>query len=370
MIEPTLDDVFKAANGGQPGSAAGQPGQDDNDGGIAVKSAEELEAEAAAASAAASAGAAAGDGGDSATAGAGQGDDNGSAASADADGDDYSLDVMMAFVEAVSDANGVEIDYTGIKSPEDMVKAVDEIVKAKSTPVYANEISEEFDLFLKGGGDPLEFMREFVGDISSSAPQSQEEKEEVVRGVLKDAGFSDRQIDRKIDSYIENDTLDDEVNDALDILKRKNAKNIEESIKEKRRADAENEAAQKKLLVDINNYIDSMTTIRDIPVTKEQAKNLKDYLLKFDKDGMTGYQRDFSKSISNIIESAFFTQNKTSLLKAAQSKGSSDAMSKLKSVLKTNNKMAGTQGGNRNNSSEGFDQWIKQAAALTGRKAA
>lgn len=367
MIEPTLDDVFKAANGGQPGGAAGQPGQDDNDGGVAVKSAAELEAEAAALAAAASASDAQG-GGD---AGAGQNDDGeGAAAADDVNADDYSLELMKAFVEAVSDANGVQIDYSEIKSPEDMVKAVDEIVKSKSTPVYANEISEEFDLFLKNGGDPLEFMQEFVGDKNNSIPTTQEEKEEVIRGVLKDAGFSDRQIDRKIDSYIENDTLDEELNDALDILKRKNAKGIEESIKEKRRIEAENEAAQKKLFNDINTYIDSMTSVRDIPITKEQAKNLKDYLLKFDKDGMTGYQREFGKSISNIVESAFFTQNKTSLLKAAQSKGSSDAMSKLKSVLKTNNKMAGTQGGNRNDQQGGFEQWIKQAAALTGRKAA
>ena len=32
--------------------------------------------------------------------------------------------------------------------------------------------------------------------------------------------------------------------------------------------------------------------------------------------------------------------------------------------------MAGTQGGNRNDQQGGFEQWIKQAAALTGRKAA
>lgn len=367
-IEPTLDDVFKAANGGEPSGAAGQQGQENNDGGVAVKSAAELEADAAATAVAASA-ANPDANGDGAAGADGNEGDNGSAG-ASVDADDYSLELMKAFVEAVSDANGVEIDYSSIKSPEDMVKAVDEIVKSKSTPVYANEISEEFDLFLKNGGDPLEFMQEFVGDRNSSMPTTQEEKEEIVRVVLKDAGFSDRQIDRKIDSYLENDTLDEELNDALDILKRKNAKNIEESIKDKRRIEAENDAAQKKLFNDINSYIDSMTSIRDIPVTKEQAKNLKDYLLKFDKEGMTGYQRDFGTSISNIIESAFFTQNKTSLLKAAQSKGSSDAMSKLKSVLKTNNKMAGTQGGNRNDSGDGFDQWIKQAAALTGRKAA
>ena len=366
MTEPTLENVFAAANGGEPGSPIIQPGQGD-DGGIAVKDAATLEAEAAAAAAAASAAADSGD-----TAGAGDndddkgGDDSGSGDSTD----EYSLEVMRAFVDAVSDANGVTLDYENIKTPEDMVKAVDEIVKSKSKPVYANEISEEFDAFLRDGGDPLEFMREFVGDNNNSIPTTQEEKEEIVRAVLKDSGYSDRQIDRKIDSFIESDTLDEELNDALDILKRKNAKNVEETIKEKRRAEAESIEANKRMLNDISSYIDNMTTIRDIPVTKEQAKNLKDYLLKFDKDGMTGYQRDFGKTVANIVESAFFTQNKASLLKAAQSKGSSDAMSKLKSVLKTNNKMAGTQGGNRNNSPESFDMWIKQAAALTGRKAA
>lgn len=369
MTEPTIEEIFKVANGDNtPGSTATPP--DPGDGGVQVKSAEELEAEAAAAAAAA---AQSGNNGDAGAKGAdGDGNNDGDANTGDgnADQNEYNVEIAVSLVEAISELNGVDIDATSIKTPEDVVSAIDNIIKSKAVPVYASVLSEEFDEFIKAGGNPVEFMQEFIGDSKSGVPTTQQEKEDVIRGVLKDAGFSDSQIDRKIDSYIENDTLDEELNDALDILKRKNAKKIEDDIKA-RREEAEAEAeSQRKLFNDINTYIDSMTSIRDIPVTKEQARNLKEYLLKFDKDGMTAYQRDFSKSISNLIESAFFTQNKAALIKAAQSKGSSDAMSKLKSVLKTNNKMAGTQNNNRGGSDDGLDAWIKQAAALTGREAA
>lgn len=369
MTEPTIEEIFKVANGDNtPGSTATPP--DPGDGGVPVKSAEELEAEAAAAAAAAA------QSGNNDDAGANGDGNNGDGNNRDVNNsdpgeyDENNIQIAVSLVEAISDLNGLEIDSSSIKTPEDVVSAIDNIIKSKAVPVYASVLSEEFDAFLKEGGNPIEFMQEFIGDSSNAIPTTQQEKEDIIRSVLKDGGFSDAQIDRKIDSYIENDTLDEELNDALDIIKRKNAKKAEDDIKARREAEAAEAEAQKRLFSDINNYIDSMTSIRDIPVTKDQAKNLKDYLLKFDKDGMTAYQRDFSKSISNLIESAFFTQNKAALIKAAQSKGSSDAMSKLKSVLKTNNKMAGTHNNNRGGSDDGLDAWIKQAAALTGRKAA
>jgi hypothetical protein len=127
---------------------------------------------------------------------------------------------------------------------------------------------------------------------------------------------------------------------------------------------------QRELFKTIETSIDNMKDIRGIPVTKEQLADLKAYLFKVDKNtGMTGYQKDFNDNVGNLIESAFFTKNKTTLLKAAESKGSSDAISKLKSVLNSNKKISGTQGGNRGSGEDLLAPWLKQAAALTGRAA-
>ena len=359
-----IDEIFKAANADPDGSSSAGGSNDDgqvDDSQIQVKSAEELEREAAAAAAASA------DDGDGA--GASAGNNNGDGDQGGNDNDEYDMEVINTLYQAIAEKTGVDINLDNIKSPEDVIDAIDSIISQKAKPVYASELSEEFDNFIKDGGDPLDFMESFREDLSLPRIETQKDKEDVIRSVLKDAGFSERQIEKKIDSYIESETLDTEAEDALDIIKRRNAKMANDSAKLKKERDEQQMVEQQKLFKSIEDYIDNMKDVRGIPVTKEQVKGLKDYLFKVDKnDNMTGYQRDFNKSIGNLVESAFFTQNKETILRAAQSKGSSDAISKLKSVLKSN-KMSGTQGNNRGSVDDSLSPWLKQAAALSRRAA-
>ena len=190
-----------------------------------------------------------------------------------------------------------------------------------------------------------------------------------MKAVLKDAGFSERQIEKKIDALIEGGLLDSEAEDALDVIRRKNADAINQTAKQRQEQEAKLIEDNKKFVKSVEDYIDGLKDVRGIPITKEQKANLKKYLLVFDKeDGMTGYQRDHAKSVAPLVESAFITQNSVTLLKAAESKGSSDALSKLQSVLQAK-KVSGTQGNNRSSDGGDLSLWLKQAAVLSGRRA-
>ena len=145
MQEPELQDIFKSANGVDAVPAGGIPAaQSNNDGDqIPSKSAEELEREVAAAAAASS------DNRDGQAAGANDKGDEGDDGAGDQGNEDYDVEIMSTLLQAISEKSGIATDIESIKSPEDLIGAIDSIINAKSTPKYANEISEEFDKFIR-----------------------------------------------------------------------------------------------------------------------------------------------------------------------------------------------------------------------------
>jgi len=60
---------------------------------------------------------------------------------------------------------------------------------------------------------------------------------------------------------------------------------------------------------------------------------LLEYIFKPTSDGMTKFQKDWSKSVKNLIESAYFTMKGDTFVKAAETKGSNAAISRFKDSL-------------------------------------
>ena len=69
-----------------------------------------------------------------------------------------------------------------------------------------------------------------------------------------------------------------------------------------------------------------------------------------------------------FVESAFFTQNMTALIKGAESKGGSDAVSKFKSALKTKN-IPGKGSQSQQGGDSALDMLLKGFGQATGRVA-
>lgn len=88
-------------------------------------------------------------------------------------------------------------------------------------------------------------------------------------------------------------------------------------------------------MTDLNSSIASLDNIRGIAVPKEDRKRLLDYITKTDADGLTQYQKDFNQNmVNNLIESAYFTMKGDSLLGEARRNGQTSAASKLRTMLK------------------------------------
>lgn len=277
-------------------------------------------------------------------------------------------EVLSSLFSAVVEQVGADVKDVPT-TPEELVEKLAEIVSENSRPSFSSPISEEFDAYIRSGGTLEDFIAEYAGGLESlPSLETDEEKISVIANVLAEAGFSKEVISRKIEKYIEDDTLDDEATDALSVIvKRRNdeRKKVAEARREeeiKRAKEADN------FFKDVRSEISQLKDVRGIQITKAQSKELLDYCLKVDKkDGLTAYQRDYAKSpVRNFIESAFFTKYGTAMIKAAESAGSSNAVEKFKQSLK-NQKISGNSP-RQSNPRDEMESWIKLAGSYSGRR--
>lgn len=137
--------------------------------------------------------------------------------------------------------------------------------------------------------------------------------------------------------------MEDEAEDALEAMK-----DIEETKKEQLLSNQKKEhekriAKQQEFVDNVVNEINAMKDIRGIKVPEKDRKALLSYIFKADSEGKTQYQKDYQKSVKNLIESAYFTMKGDTLLDSAKKIGTSSAIKNLKQSLRSTGVSKGTK---------------------------
>ena len=219
-------------------------------------------------------------------------------------------------------------------TPEELVDYFQSVIEENSVPQYASEEVEQLDAFVKNGGNLRDYFEiEKEVDLEDINLEDENNQKLVVKQFLKEKGFNAKQIEKKLTKYQDAGLLEDEAEDAAEALKE-----IKENKKQQLLKDQENLAkAQAKRQQDyfnsVVNEIKGMQDIRGIKIPEKDKKQLLDYIFKPDAEGKTQYQKDWSKSVKNLLESAYFTMKGDTLLKAAKNEGNSDAINKFRNSL-------------------------------------
>ena len=248
----------------------------------------------------------------------------------DADTDDTTDDnTVTTFFEAISEKMGWELseDDEVPSTPEELVDYFQAVIEENSVPQYASEEVEALDNFVKNGGNLRDYF-EIEGELDLneiSIEDDEVNQKLVLKEFLKEKGFSTKQIDKKLTKYEDAGLLEDEAEDALEALKE-----IKEQKKQQLLKDQENQAKaaakrQQEYFQNVVTEIKGMDNIRGIKIPEKDKQVLLEYIFKPDADGMTKFQKDWSKSVKNLLESAYFTMKGDTLLKAAKSEGSTKA---------------------------------------------
>lgn len=250
--------------------------------------------------------------------------------------DNSESDIVIGFFDSLSEKLGWE-DIQEDEKPktvEDLIDYFNDVIEENSVPQYASEEVEQLDKFVKNGGNLRDYFSiDSEVDLDDIDLEDESNQKLVLKEFLKEKGFNTKQIEKKLTKYEEAGILEDESQDAAEALK-----DIRESKKQQLLKDQENAAKlaaqrQQEYFDTVVNEIKGMDNIRGVKIPEKDKQTLLEYIFKPTSDGMTKFQKDWSKSVKNLIESAYFTMKGDTLVKAAEVKGQNAAINKFKNSL-------------------------------------
>lgn len=220
------------------------------------------------------------------------------------------------------------------KSAEALVQYFRDVIEENSKPEYASEEVEALDKFVRNGGN----LRDYFSidndiDLENISLEDESNQKVVLKEFLKEKGFTPKQIDKKLTKYEDAGLLEDEAEDALEALKDIKTKRKEQLLAQQEKSAREAENKQREFFNNVVDEIKGMDSIYGINIPEKDKKTLLEYIFKPGSDGMTKYQKDYAKSLKNLIASAYFTMKGDTLIDIAKKKGKQDALDNFKNSL-------------------------------------
>lgn len=266
---------------------------------------------------------------------------------------------VMAFFDAFADSLGWDVEEENKPdSIEGLVDYIKDLVEENSKPEYANEQIKQLDEYVKNGGNFTDFYNNMshVASYDNLDIEDEANQKAIVRDYLKTSGYTDEQINKKIERYEDADMLYDEATDAHERLKEIKQRELEEQQIQQEEYRLAQEKQTRAFYETVTGTVNSLTNIRGIQIPQQDRKALLDYIFKTNADGKTQYELDYAQDPSkNLIESAYFTMKGNTLLSEATKNGESSATKKLKSMLRHSSKNHTTYNVNEEKQSQIWD---------------
>ena len=266
---------------------------------------------------------------------------------------------VVAFFDAFADSLGWDVEEENKPdSIEGLVDYIKDLVEENSKPEYANEQIKQLDEYVKNGGNFTDFYNNMshVASYDNLDIEDEANQKAIVRDYLKTSGYTDEQINKKIERYEDADMLYDEATDAHERLKEIKQRELEEQQRQQYEYRLAQEKQTRAFYETVTGTVNSLTNIRGIQIPQQDRKALLDYIFKTNADGKTQYELDYAQDPSkNLIESAYFTMKGNTLLSEATKNGESSATKKLKSMLRHSSKNHTTYNVNEEKQSQIWD---------------
>ena len=259
----------------------------------------------------------------------------------DDDTEDSQSEAIESLFDAISEEIGWEFDEN---DPEDvkpktvteLVKYFKDVIAESSVPQYSSEDVQKLDEFVRNGGKLENYFQAGNGiDYDNIDITDESIQKKVITTLYKEKGWEDSRIAKKIERYEDAGVLEDEAEEAVELLKKIEGEKKEALLESQKKTAEESKQKQQKFYGDVVNEIKGLSDIRGIKISKDDRARLAEYIFKYDSNGVTQYQKDYAKSVKNLLESAYFTMKGDALISAAKSEGNSTAMQRLKNSLKT-----------------------------------
>lgn len=245
------------------------------------------------------------------------------------------------FFDALGASLGWNMDEIDEKSRpltvDQLTEYMRDVVQENSVPQYADERIQKLDEYVKNGGKFEDFYEKQQAALTLDDINLEDENNQkaVIRELMQRNGYTNEQINKKIERYEDGDMLFEESEDALDRLKQLRQAEVEEAKRQQEEFARQQEEQSRQFFNTVSNDIKGLTNIRGIAIPKEDRQALFDYIFKVDQNGQSQYTKDFNKNLSkNLIESAYFTMKADTLINNATKAGETSAAEKLRKMLR------------------------------------
>lgn len=250
------------------------------------------------------------------------------------------------FVKLLQEEIYKELDWEveedeSFDSVKDLFDFVKEQVKEASKPQYANDELYKLDEFVRSGGDLIDYFQGVAGgtmNLDNVDLASESTQKAVIREYLSQVrGYKEDRIERTINRHEEGGILEEEAEDALELLKEYKTEQQEKLLEEQKNYSQQVQKQQQKFYSDVEKRVKDLKDIRGINISDREKNDLLDYIFKPRSDGKTKYQEEYaSDAVMNLIESAFFTKDrdKNTLVAKAKQSAKSDAYKEIHRKIK------------------------------------
>ena len=256
----------------------------------------------------------------------------------DEDDNEVEATAVSSLFDSIAEQLGWELgeDEEKPKDAESIVKYFQDVIEESSVPTYANDEVKALDEFVRNGGNLKDFYKiDSELDIDTADIEDEDVQKKVVGDYLREKGLNDKQIERKLIKYEDAGILEDEANDALEALREIKEQKKEQLLEDQRNASEASQKKQQEFYTNVVEEINGMKDVRGIKIPDNDKKTLLEYIFKPDANGVTKYQKEYAKSVKNLIESAYFTMKGDALLSAAKNEGNKSAIKNFKESLRT-----------------------------------
>ncbi len=277
---------------------------------------------------------------------------------------EYEAPMTKLFREQLFEELGWETEEgEEFESVSDLVEYMNKAVSEAAKPQYASQELQDLDAYVRQGGRLDDYFTKVpAGQIDLEDPDLTDvsvQKQLVTEYLSNVRGYNEARIKRTIERWEDKDSLEEEAEDALELLKE-----FKEDEKKRLLADQENYAKQvkeqqQKFYSDVVNEIEGLTDIRGHKLTKAQKQDLLDYIFKPGADGRTRYQVEYAAdTVRNLLESAFFTKDKKTnlLVNKAKQSGKSEAVREMRQKLKASKGKRQKNSGSENSDFEAISR--------------
>jgi len=274
------------------------------------------------------------------------------------DNEDIEGEVTSFLKDRLSEELGWDLDEDDkFESLKDVVDYMKYLVEENSKPNYFSDEVKSLDEYVRNGGKIDNYFKEVYGgvgelDLDKIDLTRESNQRTVVKELLKEQGFSAERIQKRLDRYEKDESLEAEAEDAVELLKEYKSNKEKKLLDDQKKVAMEQIKTQQKFIENVQNNVKSLENIRGIKISSKEKNELLDYIFKPGSDGLTNYQKDYMSDIRNLIESAYFTKMGDSLINEAKKKGSSDAYKEFHQKLKANKGKRSKNSGSLENGSD------------------